>query len=139
MWISSDRRSLWTRLVALVAGSLIGVAVLFMLQHCHPPLFDSHPRRLGSVDTMNLSGATEADFDAAFGCRGRLVSGNRTPGTPYTVEWSDDTGWKQVTFDANGKWMEIKGAPFFGLGPSYIPTPYERLKLKLREMGLNVR
>src|SRR5438876_1041694 len=85
-------------------GVLLGVAFCgFFLDFCWRigwPLFDGHPRQLGSVHTMDFRGKTEADFEAAFGSPGRLVSGSRTAGTGYTVEWSDDDMCRLVSFGA---------------------------------------
>jgi hypothetical protein len=82
---------------------------------------------------------TEADFEAAFGGPGRLVSGSRTPGTGHTVEWSDDTYWRCVSFGADGKWTGEQGGPFFGCSPNHIPTLYQECKLALRRMGFDMR
>jgi hypothetical protein len=131
-----SRRTIW--LVAIFVLCL-PLAAQFLYQHCTWPLIDSHPRRLGSWGTMHFQGKTEADFEAVFGCPGRLVGGSRTAGTGSTIEWSDDTMCVLVSFGADGRWVRIQTAPFFGAGPSHIHTPFEWFLLSLRRMGLNVR
>jgi hypothetical protein len=129
----------WAWIAAVVAVSLAAVVGFPLFRGGHLPFMDGHPHRLGSGGVKSLQGATEADFTAPFGCPGRLVSGSRAPGTAYTVEWSDDTGYSRVSFDADGEWIGSEGGPFFGCNSRYIPTPYEQFKLALRRMGFDAR
>lgn len=122
------RRWAW---IAAVTAVCLGAGTILLLFR------DGHPHRLGWAG--HETATTEADFEAVFGCPGRLVSGSRTPGTAYTVEWSDDAHWKCVSFGADGKFTEELGAPFFGCSSLYIPTPYEKCKLALRRMGFDAR
>src|SRR5216683_7974736 len=77
------RHSLW--LLALVTLGILATTTSFLFQPHRLPFPDFHPHCLGSVVAMDFKRKTEADFNRAFGCPGRLVRGNRTPGTPYTV------------------------------------------------------
>jgi hypothetical protein len=127
--------------LCLLALVTLGIATTITLQF-QPYRFlflDFHPHSLGSLGAMDFKGKTEADFNRAFGCPGRLVKGSRTPGTPYKVEWSDDVHWVQMSFDADGKWVGLASGPFFSTGPNYIQTPYDRFMLWLRRMGFDVR
>jgi hypothetical protein len=137
--IQANKRRPFAYFLSLLTIIVLGSFSLFVYRNACWPLIDGHPRQLGTVEPMEYGGATEADFETAFGCRGRLVSGNRTPGTAYIVEWSDDTNCLLVSFGADGKWVGISRYPFFGSGGSYIHTPYERFLLALRRMGLNIR
>jgi hypothetical protein len=125
------RWSVWTAVACLeVCGA---VAALYVLA-----LWDGHPHRLGIIPNAGLV-VTEPAFDAAFGCRGKLLAGRRAPGVTYTVEWSDDWGYKRVTFGPDGRGTQIEGGPFFGPGSMHILTPYEQFLHFLRRMGFDVR
>jgi len=128
-----------TRLATLLLLTIFAVTILFLIATCDFPLLDSHPHQMHIPVAIRDKATTEADFEAGFGYQGRLVSGSRTLGTPYTVEWSDDTYLISVSFDEAGKWKQTLGEPFFGLGSFNVPTALQRFKLALRRMGLNVR
>ena len=136
----SVRGQRWSWIAAIAAVCLAAAVALPLFRGGRLPFMDGHPHRLTGPGVGNLEGTTEADWEAGFGRPGRLVGGSRTPGTAYTVEWSDDTDWTRVSFGANGKWTEEEGAPFFGPGSlGYEPTLHEQFKLALRRMGFDVR
>jgi len=109
------------------------VAALYLLA-----LWDGHPHRLGTKYILG-TGATEASFDAVFGCRGKLVSGARNARATYAGEWSDDIGYQRVSFGPGGRCTQIEGGPFFGPGSFHVLTRYEQFLLFLRRMGFDVR
>jgi hypothetical protein len=94
---------------------------------------------MGRLSASQMSGMTEADFNAAFGCSGMLIRGSRSPGTPYTMEWCDDDCVERVSFGADGRSAGIEGGPVVDYGSMHILTPGERLKLALWRMGIDVR
>jgi hypothetical protein len=135
----SRRGQRWAWIAATTAACLAAAALFSLFRGGYLPFMDGHPHRLTGPGVRGLHGTTEADWEAGFGCPGRLVGGSRTPGTAYTVEWSDDTGYHRVSFGADGYWTREEGGPFFGCRQEYIPTPYEQFKLALRRMGFDAR
>jgi hypothetical protein len=109
----------------------------FLFATCGWPPLDGHPHEMSRLG--DFESTTEADHEAAFGCKGRLVEGSRDAGTPYVVEWSDDTFYENISFGPDGKANGRQGGPFFQPNPCTTRTTYDRLRLAMRRWGLNAR
>jgi hypothetical protein len=83
------------KLVIVTIG--LGLVILIVIALAVP-----QPRRALELPGGLPRRMTEEGWEAAFGCPGKLVWGERSSPDGYGVEWADQESQWIITFDGNG-------------------------------------